>query len=134
MMLLAPFAGFCQAGGGTGDQAGFPVIGFEPRSRTFTAASKSSLPQIADQIKQNPGKRIVIAGNAGGNKYDQQLSWEHIDAVIQYLSESQNIDRNTFIVQLQGPSRTDEVTLRAAAPGEDGPSTVIPPNPGIIIK
>lgn len=132
-LTLTSFAGFCQSNGDCA-QIQFPVLEFLPNSITFTQTSQVALSGIAFQIKGVPACRIVVAGNAGGTKVDQQLSWDHVNAVIQYLSDKENIARNSFIFQLQGSSGINEVSLRVANANEDGPSSVAPPFPDMMKK
>jgi OOP family OmpA-OmpF porin len=131
LMLLAPMTCYSQSGG---KQLTFPQIEFQANSRSFTIATQNRLEQVASDIKQDPSLRVVIAGNAGGTKYDQQLSWSHIDAFIQYMSEVENIDRNRFISQVEGTASTNALNLRVAGANENGPSTVAAPFPDILIR
>ncbi len=131
ILLLIPFTAFCQTADTDAYKAAFPVVSFQANSRSFTDATAKNLTEIANEIKMHPSDRIVIAGSAGGTKYDEQLAWEHIDAVIVYMSEQQQIPRNSFIIKLDGGSLANTVNLHIASANESGPSSVPEPHPGI---
>lgn len=92
----------------------------------------AALDALSRQMSFGPSCKVVISGNGGGSKVEQQLSWDRVNAVIEYMSEKNNIDRNRFIFQYQSaePGK-NEVLFRAAAEGEDGPASVPPPHPDL---
>jgi len=105
-------------------------ISFNPGSCSIQPAAQTILGGLAEQMRFDPGCRVVIMGNAGGSKPGQQLSWQRVQSTIEQMSESHNIDRNRFIFIYDGTAAIDHVDFRAANPGEEGPSYVAPPYPG----
>ena len=86
-------------------------------------------------IKENPVCKIVVSGYGANSKNSQQLSWAHVDVVINYFVEQQGISADRFIFSY-GNEGGDPTTadLRVALPGEDGPSKLPPPVPGMRIN
>ncbi|MFN5762284.1 MAG: hypothetical protein ACK44U_09405, partial [Sphingobacteriales bacterium] len=60
------------------------------------------------------------------------LSWDRVNAVINFLVEKQGISSDRFIWKY-GQSEGDQntVDLRGAEQGEDGPNTVPAPHPNL---
>ena len=105
-------------------------VSFDPASCRLKPEAQTRLGQLAEQMRADPACRVVVMGNAGGNKPGQQLSWERIQAVIGHMSESNNIDRNRFIFVFDGDAGLNEVTFYAAESSDDRPSRVPEPQPG----
>jgi len=106
-------------------------IMFAPGSARITPSMEAQLATLAAQMQANPDCRVVVAGNAGGSKLAQQRSWDRVNAVIEYMSEKSNIDRNRFIFQYEGAAPENGVMYRSANEGEEGPSNVAPPHPDL---
>ncbi len=109
-------------------------ISFSTSSYAISAAAQGLLDKLAGQMQYSPACRVVILGNGGGSKYDQQLSWDRVDAVIHYMSDKNNIDRNRFVFDYTGSEPgASEVVFRIPrnSDEEGGSSTVPPPNPGL---
>lgn len=103
---------------------------FSANSANLSAEHKNILANLAAQMKASPTCKVVVIGNQGNSKLQQQRSWEKVNAVIKYMTETQNINRNQFIFQYQGTSGdVNCVMFRAAQPGEEGPTNVPPPHP-----
>ncbi len=106
-------------------------IMFPAGSAKITPAMQAQLATLAAQMQANPDCKVVVAGNAGGSKLAQQRSWDRVNAVIEYMSEKNNIDRNRFIFQYEGAAPENSVMYRSANAGEEGPSNVAPPHPDL---
>lgn len=105
-------------------------INFSSNSARLSANAQSQLANLAAQMKANPTCKVVVMGNAGSSKVQQQRSWDRVNAVIEYLSETQSINRNNFIFQYSGATGdVNSVMYRSANDGETGPSMVVPPHP-----
>lgn len=89
------------------------------------------LAALRDAMMENPACRVVVTGSGGGSKFEQQLSWERVDGIIEHMSEVHGIDRNRFIFKYgaEGDART--VTYRPATEGEEGPSSQPRPHPNL---
>ncbi len=105
-------------------------IMFSSGSR-ITPAMQAQLATLAAQMQAHPDCRVVIMGNGSESKAAQQRSWDRVNAIIEYMSEKNNIDRNRFIFNYQGTGSADAVMYRSANEGEEGPSNVPPPHPNL---
>lgn len=128
LFIFLSHAAFSQASGCGNIEAG--SISFDPGSCRILPAAQPKLAHLAGQMQFDPNCRVVVMGNAGGNKPGQQLSWERVQSTIEQMSESHNIHRDRFIFIYDGTAAIDHVDFRAANPGEEGPSYVAPPYPG----
>lgn len=111
------------------------TVCFKPNSATLSGEAQKTLAILVSQMKANPTCKVVVMGNAGNNKLQQQRSWDRVNAVISYLSETHMIDRNRFIFQYKGGTGDlNCVMYRTAMPGEEGPSNIAPPHPQLGTK
>lgn len=103
---------------------------FSSNSARLGSDDQNQLAGLAAQMKADPTCKVVVMGNAGHSKLQQQRSWDRVNAVISYMSETQQISRDRFIFQYQGGTGdVNCIMYRAAMPGEEGPSNVAPPHP-----
>lgn len=115
-------SGGCNLGAGS--------ICFKSNSASLSNDAKNQLATLAAQMKANPTCKVVVVGNAGNSKLQQQRSWDRVNSVIEYLSETQQISRDQFIFQYQGGTGdVNCIMFRSAAAGEEGPSNLPPPHP-----
>jgi len=124
----------CPDGCGTAKSCGNIGAGsimFTSGSSRITPAMQAQLATLAAQMQANPDCRVVIMGNGSGSKAAQQRSWDRVNAIIEYMSEKNNIDRNKFIFNYEGTGSADAVMYRSANQGEEGPSNVPPPHPNL---
>ena len=108
------------------------TLTFSGNSYAISAAQKVQLDNLAQQMLYYPDCKVVVLGNGGGSKIEQQMSWSRVDAIIGYLSDTKNIDRRHFIFMFGQAGDASTVDFRGALNGEDGPSSVSPPFPGLI--
>ena len=114
----------CKGGGGA-------VIAFKAETYALSERTKSQLDDLAKLMRNRPQCRVIVMGTQGGTKFSQQLSWDRVNAVIEYMSETNNIDRRNFIFRYEGQAGKDDVDCSFAAADEDGPSSVPPPHPDL---
>lgn len=118
-----------------GCNLGAGSICFKANSAKLSSDASNQLANLAAQMKANPTCKVVVLGNAGSSKLQQQRSWDRVNAVIEYLSETQQISRDQFIFQYQGGTGdVNCVMFRSAMPGEEGPSNLPPPHPQLGTK
>jgi len=118
-----------------GCNLGAGSICFKSNSASLSSDAQNQLANLAAQMKANPTCKVVVIGNAGNSKLQQQRSWDRVNAVIEYLSETQQISRDQFIFQYQGGTGdVNCVMYRSAMPGEEGPSNLPPPHPQLGTK
>lgn len=112
-----------------------PPVHFKPNSTKLDADAKAVLATVAAKMRNNPGCKVVVIGYCSSDKRKQQRSWDHVNAVINYLVESEGISADRFIFNYgQEGDDCDTVDLRAAGDGEDGPNRVDPPHPNLMKK
>ncbi len=106
-------------------------INFANNSSKISAAAQSQLAIVAAQMQANPTCKVVVIGNGNGSKVQQQRSWDRVNAIIEYMSEKNGVDRGRFIFQYGQSGDANSVMLRAAASDEEGPTNVAPPFPNL---
>jgi OOP family OmpA-OmpF porin len=108
---------------------------FKSNSAKLSSDNMNQLANLAAQMKTAPTCKVVVMGNAGASKVQQQRSWDRVNAVINYMSETQQISRDQFIFQYNGGTGDANcVMFRTAMPGEEGPSNLPPPHPQLGTK
>jgi hypothetical protein len=98
---------------------------------TITNPIQERLATLAGQMKAYPDCKVVLMGGGAGGKKQEQKAWEKCNAVMEYLTEKQNILRDRFIVQYDKGDDENVVNYRAADPDETGPSAPPPPHPNL---
>jgi outer membrane protein OmpA-like peptidoglycan-associated protein len=128
----------CCKGGGGGDatcaekMGALPSISFKAGSNKLSDDAKAVLSTVAAKIRNNAGCKVVVIGYCSSNKKEQQLSWDHVNVVINYMVDKEGINADRFIFNYGQPDGDcNTVDLRAAADGEDGPNTIEPPHPNL---
>lgn len=126
----------CKGGGGDGDCASkmgaLPSVAFKANSNKLSDEAKAVLSTVAAKMRNNPGCKVVVVGYCSSDKKQQQLSWDHVNAVINYMVDKEGINADRFIFNYGQPDGDcNTVDLRAAAQGEDGPNTIEPPHPNL---
>ena len=108
-----------------------PSITFKGHAVTLSKDNQALLATAAEQIRSNPSCKVAVIGYGESSKAAQQLSWDRVNAVINFLVEKQAISSDRFIFRY-GQSGGDEntVDLRDGT-GEEGPNTVPAPHPNL---
>jgi len=108
-----------------------PSITFKGRQVTLSKDAQALLASAAEQLRNNPNCKIAVIGYGESSKAAQQLSWDRVNAVINYLVEKEGVSSDRFIFRY-GQSGGDEntVDLRDGT-GEEGPNTVPAPHPNL---
>ncbi|HSU28572.1 MAG TPA: OmpA family protein [Chitinophagaceae bacterium] len=109
-----------------------PSVGFKPNSTKIDADAAAVLASVAARLRNNAGCKVVVIGYCSSDKKQQQLSWDHVNAVITHMVEKEGISADRFIFTYgQEGGDCNTVDLRAAAEGEDGPNSVPAPHPNL---
>jgi outer membrane protein OmpA-like peptidoglycan-associated protein len=109
-----------------------PSVSFAKNSNKLSDDAKAVLATVAAKVRNNPGCNVVVVGYCSSNKKEQQLSWDHVNAVINYMVDKEGISADRFIFNYgQEGGDCNTVDLRAAAEGEQGPNRVEPPHPNL---
>jgi outer membrane protein OmpA-like peptidoglycan-associated protein len=108
-----------------------PSITFKNRSVTLSKDAKALLAGAAERLRNNPTCKIAVVGYGESSKSAQQLSWDRVNAVINYLVEKEGIASDRFIFNY-GQSGGDESTVDLKdGTGTEGPNTVPAPHPNL---
>lgn len=105
-----------------------PSIQFGTRA-TLSKDAMRMLDGVASTIKANPNCKVKVIGYGAASKAAQQMSWDRVNAVINYLVEKQGIaeSRLLFVYSQEGDSKS--VDLQGTT--EEGPSYVPAPHPNL---
>lgn len=115
-------------GCGIGD---LPSITFNGRSVSLSNDARALLASVAQRMRNNPNCRVAVIGYGESSKAAQQLSWDRVNAVINYLVDREGINSDRFIWR-SGQTGGDENTVDLTdATGEDGPNTIPAPHPNL---
>ncbi|HEY0678471.1 MAG TPA: OmpA family protein [Chitinophagaceae bacterium] len=118
------FLGGC----GIGD---LPSITFTGRSVTLSRDAQALLASVAQKMRNSPTCRVAVIGYGESSKAAQQLSWDRVNAVINYLVDKEGISSDRFIWR-SGQTGGEETTVDLRdATGEEGPNTVPAPHPNL---
>jgi outer membrane protein OmpA-like peptidoglycan-associated protein len=108
-----------------------PSISFSGRSVSLNNDAKAVLASVSEKIRNNPNCRIAVIGYGESSKSAQQLSWDRVNAVINYLVEQEGISADRFIFKYgEGGGDPNTVDLRDGT-AEDGPNAVPAPHPNL---
>ncbi|MGN6437431.1 MAG: OmpA family protein [Agriterribacter sp.] len=115
---------------GIGD---LPSISFNARLYRLSKDAEAVLSNVADRLRQNPNCKIVVTSyTCEPSKSSQQLSWDRVNTVINYLVEKQGISSDRLIFKYgETGGDCNTVDLRAAETGDEGPNTVPAPHPNL---
>jgi OOP family OmpA-OmpF porin len=108
-----------------------PSIQFKNKA-VLSQDAQRMLAGVASRINANPNCKVKVIGYGAASKAAQQLSWDRVNAVINYLVEKQGVaeSRLLFIYQQDGDSKS--VDLQGTV--EEGPSYVPAPHPNLKSK
>jgi len=105
-----------------------PSVQFASGKSGLSSSATAILDAAAGQIKANPNCKICVVGYGVSSKREQQLSWDRVNSVINYLSESKGISRDRFVFKYGEAGDANTVDLQDCT-GEEGPNNVPPPHP-----
>ncbi len=109
-----------------------PSVAFKAGSNKLDDDAKAALATVAARLKNNPGCKVVVMGYCNSTKKEQQLSWDHVNAVINYMVDKEGISADRFFFNYgKEGGDCNTVDLRPAGEGETGDNTVEPPHPNL---
>jgi outer membrane protein OmpA-like peptidoglycan-associated protein len=109
-----------------------PSVAFKAGSNKLDDDAKAVLASVAARMRNNPECKVVVIGYCSSNKKEQQLSWDHVNAVINYLVEKEGVSPDRFIFNYANEGGDcNTVDIRAAGEGEEGPNSVPAPHPNL---
>lgn len=108
-----------------------PSVTFKGKSVSLSKDAKALLTGIGSKIRDNSECKIAVVGYCASSKADQQLSWDRVNAVINYLVEKEGINADRFIFKYgQEGGDCNTVDLKDGSQ-EEGPTTVPAPHPNL---
>ena len=113
---------------GIGD---LPSITFTGRSVTLSRDAQALLASVAQKLRNSPTCRIAVIGYGESSKAAQQLSWDRVNAVINYLVDREGISADRFIWRSGQTGGAENTVDLQDATGEEGPNTVPAPHPNL---
>jgi OmpA-OmpF porin, OOP family len=105
-----------------------PSVQFASGRSSLSTSATAILDAAASQIKANPLCKICVVGYGGSSKREQQLSWDRVNSVINYMVENQGISRDRFVFKYGEAGDPNTVDLQDCT-GESGPNMVPAPHP-----
>ncbi len=108
-----------------------PSITFKGRSVTLSKDAKALLATTADKIRNNPDCKVAVIGYGESSKAAQQLSWDRVNAVINYLIEKEGIASDRLIFRYGQTGGEDNTVDLKDGTGEEGPNNVPAPHPNL---
>ena len=125
---LIKAGGIKAPGCGIGD---LPSVSFKGRSVALSNDTKAVMASVAEKMRNNAACRVAVVGYGESNKAAQQLSWDRVNAVINYMVEKEGISQDRFVFKYgQGDGAADTVDLREAT-SDDVPNSVPAPSPNL---
>ena len=108
-----------------------PSITFKGRGVSLNNEARALIASAAAKIRDNSECRIAVIGYCASSKQEQQLSWDRVNAVINYLVEREGISADRLIFKYgQEGGDCNTVDLRDGTQ-EEGPTTVPAPHPNL---
>jgi outer membrane protein OmpA-like peptidoglycan-associated protein len=108
-----------------------PSVTFKGKTVTLSKDAKALITGIASKIRDNSECKIAVVGYCASSKSEQQLSWDRVNAVINYLVEKEGISADRFIFKYgQEGGDCNTVDLKDGS-REEGPTTVPAPHPNL---
>lgn len=108
-----------------------PSINFRGKTVTLSNDAKALLASVAQQMRQNAECKVAVIGYCSSSKSEQQLSWDRVNAIINYLVDKEGISSDRFVFKFgQEGGDCNTVDLQDGT-GDEGPTTVPAPHPNL---
>jgi len=108
-----------------------PSITFKGKSVVLSNDAKALLASVAQKIKDNAACKVAVVGYCASSKSEQQLSWDRVNAIINYLVDKEGISSDRFVFKYgQEGGDCNTVDLQDGT-GDEGPTTVPAPHPNL---
>ncbi|MEO6917008.1 MAG: OmpA family protein [Chitinophagaceae bacterium] len=103
-----------------------PSVSFKGKSIAMSNDAKAVLSSVAESMKNNPNCKVAVVGYGESNKSAQQLSWDRVNTVINYLVEKEGISTDRFIFKYgEAGGDPNTVDIREAST-DDTPNSASP--------
>lgn len=109
-----------------------PSVVFNNNSATLSTQGKKSLDSVAYQLYNMPGCFLVVSTNCFPNERNQQLSWNRVNAVINYLVDKKGVGANRILTSYASKdTNCNAIELRGNYAGEEQLDNNPPPHPNL---
>jgi outer membrane protein OmpA-like peptidoglycan-associated protein len=108
-----------------------PSITFKGKTVTLSREAKALLANVAQRIRDNAACKVAVVGYCSSSKSEQQLSWDRVNAIINYLVDNEAISSDRFVFKY-GQEGGDCNTVDLMDGTDDvGPNSVPAPHPNL---
>ena len=106
-----------------------PSVQFTSGRSGLSSSANAILDAAADQIRMNPSCKICVVGHGGSSKREQQLSWDRVNAVINYMVETKGLGRDRFVFKYGQDGDANTVDLQDCSDETGSNNVPIAPYP-----
>ncbi|MFM7839621.1 MAG: OmpA family protein, partial [Chitinophagaceae bacterium] len=100
-------------------------------SVALSAEANAMMAIVAQRIRDNANCKVAVVGYCSANKSEQQLSWDRVNAIINYLVDKEGISADRFVFKYgQEGGDCNTVDLMDGT-DQEGPTTVPAPHPNL---
>ena len=89
-------------------------ITFDSLSSRISQPAQDQLSSLIRQMLAGPSCKVVVMGSAGGGKLTPELNRDRVDAVVDFLTAKNMINRNRFTIQYEGTASHENVDYHVA--------------------
>jgi OmpA-OmpF porin, OOP family len=108
-----------------------PSITFRGKSITLSNDAKALLANVAQKMKDNPNCKVAVTGYCASSKTEQQLSWERVNVIINYLVDKEGISADRFVFKYGETGGDCNTVDLLDGTNDEGPTTVPAPHPNL---
>lgn len=108
-----------------------PSITFKGRSVALSNDAKALLASVAQKMKENSDCKVAVVGYCSSSKTEQQLSWDRVNAIINYLVDKEGISADRFIFKYGEEGGDCNTVDMMDGTNDEGPTTVPAPHPNL---
>jgi hypothetical protein len=108
-----------------------PSVTFKAKTVILSTDAQALLATVATKMRDNSECKVAVIGYCATNKSDQQLSWDRVNAIINYLVDKEGISADRFVFKYgQEGGDCNTVDLQDGT-SDEGPTTVPAPHPNL---
>jgi len=108
-----------------------PSIKFNAKSVVLSTEAQGLLATIATKMRDNSECKVAVIGYCATNKSDQQLSWDRVNAIINYLIDKEGISADRFVFKYGQEGGDCNIVDLQDGTSDEGPTTVPAPHPNL---
>ena len=77
-----------------------PSVTLQSKSVSLSEDNMSLLASVGARMRNNPECKVVVVGYCNSTKQEQQLSWDRVNAAINYLVEKEGISADQIYLPI----------------------------------